>query len=330
MASAASLEKAWLVLAHQLPARPPGIRVRIWRRLQAIGALAIKNSVYVLPDRDACREDLEWLRREIEAAGADATLLRASFVSGMSDDECVGRFRAAAAAEYAALAEELPREAGRGRRAPRGNAAVDPGKLARWRERFAAIERRDFFGADGHLELGTRLRQLERPGPDDEEGVRVGASRKTAAAAAAAKKALRGRVWTTRAGVHVDRMASAWLVRRFIDPKARFRFVEGSRIDPVPGEVRFDSFGGEFTHDGDMCTFEVLVSRLGLRAPGLMKLARIVHDIDLKDDRRPLAETAGVAAAIDGIAASAPDDATRIERATSLFDGLLARFAQER
>lgn len=313
------------MLAHQLPTRPPGVRVRIWRRLQAIGALPLKNSVYVLPDRPEAREDLEWLLRELEAAGAEGTLLRSTFLSGMTDAECVARFRAAATAEYAALGDEIEslsrRGGGKGRRT--GEAADETRrKLPRLRERLAEAERRDFFGADGHMAVAERLRKLEGK---DEDGMREGQRGRSAATAS-----LRGRVWTTRAGVHVDRMASAWLVRRFVDPKARFRFVAASRIEPAPGEVRFDTFGGEFTHEGAKCTFEVLASRLRLRESGLRKLSEIVHDLDLKDDRFGHPETAGIAAAVEGIVASSATDAERIERGASLFDGLLARFSKGR
>lgn len=318
-------ERSWLVLVHQLPSQPPGVRVRIWRRLQAIGALPLKGSVYVLPDRAETREDLEWLVREIEAAGAEALLLRSRFVSGVSDEECVSRFRAAAAEEYEALGGELEplgRRGGKGRR--KGVADEDlRRKLPRLRERFGAIERRDFFGADGHMAVAKRLRELEGGG----EG---GGMKESRGVRSTAAKSLRGKTWTTRAGVHVDRMASAWLVRRFVDPEARFRFVASSRIDPAPGDVRFDTFGGEFTHEGEKCTFEVLVERLRLRDAGLRKLGEIVHDLDLKDDRFGHAETAGIAAAVDGIVASSAEDAERIERAASLFDGLLARFSRGR
>jgi hypothetical protein len=327
MMDATSGERTWLVLAHQLPPSPPGLRVRVWRRLQALGALPLKNSVYVLPDDDERREDFEWLMREIEAAGADATLFRATFAAGVTDEECVDRFRSSAAAEYAALVEDLREAAAepRGKSARAEHVEDIRRRLPRLGERFAAIERRDFFGAAGHEAAAALLADLEHRAEaemNETGGPSASATRPVAS--------LAGKIWVTRAGVRVDRTASAWLIRRFVDPAAAFRFVDSRRHTPSAREVRFDMFGGEFTHEGDSCTFETLVRRLGLDAPGLGKLAEIVHDLDLKDDRYGHAETAGVGAMIDGLAATTSDDLERIEKARPLFDGLLARFARSR
>ena len=318
-------ERAWLVLFHQLPPEPPALRVRVWRRLQALGALQLKNSVYLLPESDEAHEDFEWLVREIEAAGAEATLLRSTIVAGTSDEECVTRFRTAATAEYAALRAEL-QELAKRRRSRKGSRAADDEesrRLSKLRDGLGAIERRDFFAADGREAVAALLAELER-------GDRGGSMSRTKKSSAHAIEALRGKTWVTRAGVYVDRMASAWLVRRFVDPEARFRFVVARTVDAGPGEVRFDTFGGEFSHEGDRCTFEVLAERLRLRAPGLRRLGEIVHDLDLKDERYGHPELAGVEAALQGIVAAVGDDLERIERAAILFDGLLARFATRR
>ena len=135
------------------------------------------------------------------------------------------------------------------------------------------------------------------------------------------------RVWVTRRGVQVDRIASAWLIRRFIDPKARFKFVSGTGYAAQPGELRFDMFEGEFTHRGDRCTFEVLTLRLGRDDLALTALAEIVHDIDLKDGKYGREEVAGVRSLIAGIAASSPDDTQRLERGAVLLDDLYSSFA---
>ena len=137
-----------------------------------------------------------------------------------------------------------------------------------------------------------------------------------------------GKTWVTRANVYVDRIASAWLVRRFIDAAATFKFVPARRYKPGPGEVRFDMFDGEYTHEGDHCTFEVLLARhdlLGDRA--LRAIADIVHDIDLKDERFERPETPGVARLLDALVASTHDDMARLERGGQLFADLYASFA---
>ena len=131
----------------------------------------------------------------------------------------------------------------------------------------------------------------------------------------------------TRRSIHVDRIASAWLVRRFLDPKARFRFVERDHR-PQPGEVRFDMFEAEFTHEGDRCTFEVLLARAGLADPALAAIAEIVHDLDLKDEKFRRPEAAGIAPILSGIAAGTDDDGARLERGGTVFDDLYRHFSQ--
>ena len=135
-----------------------------------------------------------------------------------------------------------------------------------------------------------------------------------------------GRTWVTRQGAKVDRIASAWLIRRFIDPAAELRFVDPEGYEPAPGELRFDMFEGEFTHAGERCTFETLVERFGLADPALRAIAEIVHDIDLKEERFCHPETAGVASMIDGIAAARADDGERVRRGGEMLDDLNAHF----
>ena len=120
--------------------------------------------------------------------------------------------------------------------------------------------------------------------------------------------ALRDRTWVTRQGVYVDRIASAWLIRRFIDPQARFKFVSGKGYRPQAGELRFDMFEAEFTHEGDKCTFEVLLERGALKDPALRAIAEIIHDIDLKDDKFGRTEVAGIRTLVEGISIATEDE----------------------
>jgi hypothetical protein len=141
--------------------------------------------------------------------------------------------------------------------------------------------------------------------------------------------AVNQRIWVTREHVQVDRIASAWLIKRFIDRDARFKFVPSSGYRPEPGELRFDMFEGEFTHQGDRCTFEVLLAHTGLVDAALAAIGEIVHDIDLKDDAYGRAETAGVRSLISGIAAPGTGDEQRLARGAVLLDGLYDSFAIE-
>ncbi len=132
----------------------------------------------------------------------------------------------------------------------------------------------------------------------------------------------RARTWVTRTGIKVDRMASAWLIRRFIDPEARFKFVPAKGYEPEQGELRFDMFEAEYTHEGELCTFEVLLQRFGLDDRALRDVAEIVHDIDLEDARYGRVEAPGVAQLVAGIAAAHRDDEERLRRGSALFEDL--------
>ncbi len=138
------------------------------------------------------------------------------------------------------------------------------------------------------------------------------------------RDAYRGRTWVTRTGIKVDRMASAWLIRRFIDPQARFKFVPAKGYEPGRRELRFDMFEAEFTHEGELCTFEVLVERFGLADPALREIAEIVHDIDLKDAKYGREEAAGIGRLVAGIAARHAADEERLERGAAVFEDLYA------
>ena len=136
----------------------------------------------------------------------------------------------------------------------------------------------------------------------------------------------RGRTWVTRKGIHVDRMGSAWMIRRFIDERAKFKFVPARGYQTSKGEIRFDMFDAEFTHEGDRCTAEVLMARLAPNASGLCPIVEIVHNIDLKDAKFERPETAGVEALITGICTRSKDDVERLERGSVMFDDLLEFF----
>jgi hypothetical protein len=292
----------------------------VGRRLQALGALAIKNSVYALPRGEQAMEDFQWVRREIVAGGGEATVCEAAFVGGRTDADMRALFGKARDADYAALAEQargVTRALAR-RRAARGAAETARASLLRLRKRQAEIVAIDFFGAPGRETVEGLLsaiqRRLESP-PD-----RLPRRRQ------AQKRGFRGRTWVTRRGIKVDRMASAWLIRRFIDRGARFRFVAGQGCRARAGEIRFDMFQAEFTHEGDLCTFEVLLRRFGLDDPALQAVGEIVHDVDLKDGKFGRPEASGLDRLVAGIALRHAGDEARLAQGGAAFDALYASF----
>jgi hypothetical protein len=299
----------WLLLLHQLPPKPDYFRVKIWRRLQRIGAVAIKNSVYVLPYTERASEDFQWVRREVVAGGGEASVCQAAFVDGLSDGEIETLFRAQRDAEYAELArsaDDLARASEAG-----------PGDIARLERRLAEVVALDHFGGTGRRAAETAVERARERWKPTRRG----------RAAVVAPRAVRGRTWVTRSGVHVDRIASAWLIRRFIDPGARIRFVAAGEHRPAAGELRFDMFDAEFTHEGDRCSFETLVTRFGLADRALAAIGELVHDIDCRDAKFGRAETPGFERLIDGIVRGHAGDAARVDRGAALLDDLYEGFS---
>lgn len=316
-------EERWYVLIHQLPPRPLYLRAKVRNRLTKVGAVALKNSVYVLPRTDDCLEDLHWIAQEAVAGGGEAFICDARFVAGTSNDALAKLFQAERMADYASLTVEI-REA---LASLKRRSGVNPpeqdltGRLARLRKRLDEIKAIDFFPARGRRESEAALRTLE-----DRLRPKAGASAKDTGK----HRDLLGRTWVTRRGIQIDRIASAWLVRRFIDPNARFRFVDPKEGQAaVPGEIRFDMMPGDFTHEGDRCTFETLVARAGLADPALSQIAEIVHDIDLKDGKYGRADAPGIQRLLAGLVLSHPGDEARLARGFALFDDLYRSFSSD-
>lgn len=316
----------WLFLIHQLPPKPAYLRVKIWRRLQQLGAVAIKNTVYALPKTDQAQEDFQWVLREVIEGGGDGTLCEARLVDGLTDDQVEELFHTARTADYRQIADDARRLAGtlsaKGKAKPQPRPQVES-EIARLKKRLDEVGAIDFFGAPGREAASGLVSGLE---------ARVHGS-KTAPVPTENKSAiienLRGKTWVTRKGIHVDRMATAWFIRRFIDPDVRFKFVPAKGYSPLANELRFDMYEAEFTHEGDRCSMEVLLARTGIRDPALARIAEIVHDIDLKDSKFAREETSGIAGLIDGIAMSHKDDETRLTRASAMFDDLYENFRRK-
>ena len=320
---AQSAARRWLLFVHQLPSHPSNLRVSTWRRLQQLGAIPLKQAVYVLPDTASAREDFEWLKTEVKGAGGDADVFAADNVDAWSDDALVEEFRRSRQDAYAALARDAENALKRVSvaRRPRGARAPAIRRLLDiFRERLTAIDGIDFFGSAGRDRVIPLLEQLE--------GHTMNTNRVTTLstpAAAGDLAAYQGRLWVTRPRPGVDRMASAWLIRRFLDPRARFAFAADRRSVPEEG-VPFDMYDVEFSHQGDGCTFETLCSVFGIRQPALSRIAAIVHDLDLKDGRFGAPECATVSAMIEGLQLAIHDDDALLAQGITLFDSLYRSF----
>jgi hypothetical protein len=305
------LARRWLLLLHQIPPRPAYFRARVLRRLGQVGALPVKNSAYLLPDADDTLEDFEWICREIKDQGGAAWLFRAEAVAGMTAEQIEEAFRQLPTPEYEQLIAQ-------GRLVSERISQGSDEALAAWRKllrRDQDVKRIDFFASparDAWEDLMREIqKQLESPNPSPTQAV----------------DQPHGRVWVTRKSVKVDRIASAWLIRRFIDSEATFRFVNSNDYSHEASEIRFDMFDGEYTHEGDLCTFEVLIPAHGLSSnSALVAVAEIVHDIDLKEDRYQRLEAPGVAKMIDGLCRQTQADDARLERGATIFESLYQSF----
>lgn len=298
----------WYLLVHQLPPEPLYLRAKIRQRLAKVGAVALKNAVYLLPRREDCLEDFQWVAQEAIAGGGEAYVCETDFVEKGIHESLLERFRRERDSDYEALEQSLQK----------GRPEDFGASLARARKRFEEIARIDFFEARGKTRVARRLEQIE-----SRWRRRKGSPEKSRMPRRAQ---LLGRTWVTRRGVQIDRIASAWFIRRFLDPKARFRFIDSKAQDGRPGEIRFDIVDGDFTHEADRCTLETFLLRTGVRDPALTPIAEIVHDIDLKDGKFARPEAAGLERLLMGLLVSHPDDRERLDRGFTLFDTLYQSF----
>lgn len=307
----------WLALLHQLPAKPPYLRVKIWRRLQAIGAVPLKNAVHVLPRSPENEAAFLELLEEISGSGGEATLIDAYLRAGQTDTDVRALFDTARDADY----DDITQAA---RRLLETGPASGP-DIARLQKRMEEVSRLDFFGAHGQQEAEAALAELDR-----QRYTHPDVSRAEPANASLAPD-LTGKIWVTRSGVHVDRIACAWLIRRFIDPDARFKFVDSRHYDPAAAEFRFDMVDAEFTHEGDRCSFETLLLRADLTSdPALVAIGEIIHELDIGDGKFARPETAGVGAMLSGVCASTDDDLQRIATASEALNQFHAFFSNRK
>lgn len=306
--------EGWLLLIHQVPSRPAYVRARVRAELARAGAVAVKNSVYALPASEAAAAALEAIARGVRRAHGQAVVCAARFMSAGDHRELVAAFRRERSGDYARLRDEAASAAPDAENVPgsAGRPPVPPHvRLVRRLESLRAV---DFFDAPGSAAAERAVRRLAA-------GARRSA-RGPDAAPAPVTDPWRGHTWVTRAGVHVDRIACAWFILRFLDAEATFRFVSTPAPALHPREVAFDIPGVGISHEAGGCSFETLLARTGVRDPALERIAGIVHDLDLGDERFAHPETAGVRQLLAGVVAAHAADSARIEHGAELLDHL--------
>jgi hypothetical protein len=299
--------------------------MKVWRRLIKVGAVQLKGAVYILPFSDEHYEFLQWLSSEIGQMKGESGFVKTEKIDSMKDSELMALFNRQRADDYKSIGkalDDLERRVGSTQKGGKAQNVKDISEqFAKIIKNFEEVRKVDFFSSrDGHA-LNQRIKRTEvslktlsGAEPKKEKPVAITPRR---------LEDYHGKTWVTREKPFIDRMASAWLIKRFIDKNASFNFIDEKNMDSVgKGSIVFDMSGGEFTHVGDMCTFEVLVKSFGFKDKTVKKIAEIVHDLDLKDEKYKSAEAKGLEDILTGIRKAAKDDADALERGMAVFEML--------
>jgi len=286
-------------------------RVAVWRRLKKIGAVQIKTSTYLLPDEPAQYEQFQWLAQQIRDYGGDSTLVRAQEIEGVTRDKVVTMFNEARAKDYGVLRKSLQTLIVRRKKLDAEEAA---GQLERLTRQFREVREVDFFDSAGGHDIAMLLRRAAGP-------------KRTRQLDVLDAKQYQGKTWLTRPRPEIDRVGSAWLISKFIDPKLKFVFAPSA--DAVPNAIPFDMLDAEFSHHGNCCTFETLVRCFAISDKAVSKIGEMIHDADLDDSRFQRVEAVGIDRVLKGWAKEGLPDEEILRRGFECFDALYA-FLQRR
>ena len=318
--------KSWLLLMHQIAPKSDSFRVKVWRSLQKLGALQLKNSVYVLPSNAEHQKKMELIVREINSGQGDAFLCESKFIDGIENEDIIAKFNEDRGERYSTLAKEIRdlQKILQSKQISENMLMEIEHSLGKFERQAHEVQTIDFFNCKEQLPTSKLLETVIS---------KIGALKSGTSTKGISKKNrddYQGMIWVTRQNIYEDRMASIWLISKFIDEQPSFKFVKESSYRPAKNEIRFDMFAAEFTHVGDKCTFEVLVESFGLLDKRVGIISEIIHDLDLKDTKFNRAETAGIGLVISGIANSEKTDQGRIGKAKALFDDLFASLRSTR
>lgn len=303
----------WLALIISLPTENATVRQRAWRALRACGAAVLRDGVYLMPERASCRKTLEAIASDVRNGGGTALVMRieepddGGFPSMFDRTGDYSALLSAVAQARSSLSAETVQDASR--------------QARRLRKALAELIEIDFFPGEAQRQADTALRDLETAAaralsPDEPRAADGSIARRK-------PSEYRGRVWATRRRPWVDRLASAWLIQRRIDRKARFLWLEHPGDCPADA-LGFDFDGATFSHVGSRVSFEVLLACFGLEDAALTRLGQLVHYLDVGGVQPP--EAAGVECVLAGLRETISDDDRLLASSLGVFDGLLAAF----
>jgi hypothetical protein len=291
----------WLLLTFSLPVKRASQRVEVWRNLQRYGCVPLGNSGYLLPNTLVNQERFEWLAQAIRKYAGEASVVGVQSIDNLSTPQLVARFTEARDRDYQELIRELQKMSS----VPVHKRAT--GRMSRLRTRFREVAEIDFFVSPLQKRVEDLLARADAPPETQKRGGKL------------QPKDYVGRIWVTRPRPGIDRSASAWLIRKFIDKKARFTF---ARADIPHGTVPFDMFQGGFGHRGDDCTFETLCKDFRIRDARVAAIGEMVHDADLADGKFGRKEAFGVDEVLKGFARKGMADKEILDWGIEMMEGL--------
>jgi hypothetical protein len=300
---------SWILLLYSLPTRQNAGRVQLWRKLKKFGALQLKTSAYVLPDEPRHYERFQWLATQIRDDGGEATLIKVSEIEGLPHDKVVQMFNDVRTRDYAELTGELSEFVRLNKKRPADSFAAD---MEKFQARYHELREMDYFNCPKAQDAQMMLREAES----------LLKKRVPQTSPRLQRKNFARRQWLTRPRPQIDRVASAWLIKKFIDPSATFVF--STKQKDFPDAIPYDMFEVEFTHHGDDCTFETLIKRFEIEDGAVRAIAEMVHDADLEDDKFKRIECVGIDRVLKGFGKLNLSDAEILEKGFALFDALYA------
>lgn len=312
----------WIILIHQLPMKPEALRMSVWRDLQRVGAYSLKNSIYLLPKLFENYANLERIAFKIRENGGECYLLESEQIDGVDGKVLMAYFKSNTDKIFTKLNSELEAFLESLKRISPTEDHLMKAKhtIGGLLKKFEDASQIDFFGSEAQVKAKKILSKI------DAQMATLHGGKKQPQIKVVSKNNYAKRTWVTRSDIKVDRIASAWLIQNFIDPEARFKFVGEKKYKPKAKECCFDMFGGEFTHIGSLCTFEVLLKSFDIKDQSLESIAEIIHDLDFKDSKYELKETSTVETILRGIIKEYNDDLTRIEQASHFLKHLRISF----
>jgi hypothetical protein len=315
---------SWLLFFYSLPSKPVRNRMTVWRKLLKAGALSFKGSVYILPYTEEHYELLTWLVSEVVSLKGEASFVRAEKIETIDNQQIISLFNQQRETDYQRILKDCDDIERKITSTRIGGASQDKknitNQIRKCQRDFEDIRKIDFFISTGATEVGRRLERIV----ETLNGLSgTGTEKHSGTIIPARVEDYQHKTWATRKRPFADRFASAWLIKKYIDENASFVFIDEKDLDAVANDViPFDIREGEFTHAGDLCTFEVLLKSFSLKDKTLKKIAEIVHELDLKDDKFRTPEAKGIEDILSGIRKTVKDDHEALEKGTSIFEML--------